>query len=143
MESGTLAYKRGAGNHFSKSKQAQKSLGLFEQDIQSALKFLPIDHRHERHDDCREAATIPEGNGGREMMIQPMHITWTELNGKVGVMQQWANVQFISDLASTNPRVDIKLLRPIEWNLKPIEKEKGGEPVNEKGAKTEEEKPDV
>ena len=52
-------------------------------------------------------------------------------------------MRIISDRAFTNPRVDIELLRPIEWNLKPIEKEKGGEPVNKKGAKTEEENPDV
>ena len=33
-------------------------------------------------------AAIPEGDGGRDLMIQPVYITWTEKDGKLGLMRQ-------------------------------------------------------
>ena len=53
---------------------------------------------------------IPEVDGGRDMMLQPVYITWTEKDGRVRLMRQWANVQVIDDKAFVNPRVDIELL---------------------------------
>ena len=33
-------------------------------------------------------AAIPEGDGGRDLMIQPVYITWTRKDGGVEMMRQ-------------------------------------------------------
>ena len=91
----------------------------------------------------RKPAAIPEVDGGREMMIQPVYITWTKKDGRVGLMRQWANVQVINDKAFVNPRVDIELLRPIDWTLKEIDERRNGEPAEEEKAETKEKEPEV
>ena len=86
---------------------------------------------------------IPEGDGGRDLMIQPVYITWTEKDGKLGLMRQWANVRIIEDKAFVNPRVDIELLRPIEWTMKEIDEIRNGQAVDEKEGEAEEKEPEV
>ena len=61
----------------------------------------------------------------------------------MGLIRQWANVRIINDQTFTNPRVDIGLLWPIEWNLKQIDEKKEGELVDEKGEEAEEKEPEV
>ena len=87
-------------------------------------------------------AAIPEGDGGRDLMIQPVYITWTRRDEKVEMMRQWANVRVINDKAFVNPRVDIELLRPIEWTLKELDDIRDGRPVDEERAETEEREPE-
>ena len=82
-------------------------------------------------------AAIPEVDGGRDMMIQPVYITWIEKNGRVELMRQWANVRIIDDKAFDNLRVDIELLRPIEWSLKEVAGKRDGEPLEEEKMETE------
>ena len=88
-------------------------------------------------------AAIPEGDGGRDLMIQPVYIIWTEKDGRLGLMRQWANVRIINDKAFVNPRVDIELLRPIEWTMKEIDEIRDGQAVDEKEREAEEKEPEV
>ena len=77
------------------------------------------------------------------MMVQPVYITWTKKDGRVGLMRQWANVRVIDDKAFVNPRVDIELLLPIDWTLKEIDERRNGEPVEGEKTETEEKEPEV
>ena len=88
-------------------------------------------------------AAIPESDGGRDLMIQPVYITWTEKDGRLGLMRQWANVCIIDDKAFVNPRVDIELLLPIEWSLKEIDEIRDSRPVDEERTETKEREPEV
>lgn len=92
---------------------------------------------------AKNTAAIVEGDGGRDMMIQSIYITWTEKDGRLGLMRQWANVWIINDEAFVNPRVDVELLRPIEWSLKGVDEKKDDEPTDEKKTEAEEKEPDV
>ena len=88
-------------------------------------------------------AAIPEGDGGRDLIIQPVYITWTKKDGRLGLMRQWANVRIIDDKAFVIPRVDIELLRPIEWTMKEIDEIRDGQAVDEKKRKAKEKQPKV
>ena len=88
-------------------------------------------------------AAIPEVDGGWEMMIQPVYITWTEKDGRVGLKRQWANIRVIDDKAFVNLRVDIELLRSIEWSLKEVDEKRDDEPVEEEKTKIEEKELEV
>lgn len=90
-----------------------------------------------------KAAAIPEVDGGRDMIIQPVYITWTEKDERESLMTQWANVQIINDKAFVNLRVDIGLLWPIEWSLKEVDEERDGGPVNEKKMEAKKKEPEV
>lgn len=90
-----------------------------------------------------KSAAIPEVDRGWEMMIQPVYITWTEKDGRVGLKRQWANIRVIDDKAFVNLRVDIELLRSIEWSLKEVDEKRDGAPVEEEKTKIEEKEPKV
>ena len=77
-------------------------------------------------------AAILEGDGGRDLIIQPVYITWIEKDGRLGLMRQWANVRIIDDKAFVNPRVDVELLRLIEWTMKEIDEVRDGQAVDER-----------
>ena len=117
MTGSTLAYKRDASKPFLQEQTSAKEPWALDK----TAKIRPSDSLLTMAKNAAtvvgKPAAIPEGDGGRDLMIQPVYITWTEKDGRLGLMRQWVNVRIIDDKAFVNPRVDIELLQPIEWTM--------------------------
>lgn len=109
-----MSIKEGRARHFSKSEQGQRALDPLSKTTKELYGYYQLTMAKNAAIVVGKPAAIPEGDGGRDMMIQPVYIKWSEKNGRVGLMKLWTNVRIIKDRAFTNPRMDIKLLWPIE-----------------------------
>ena len=138
-----MPIKERQASHFSKSKQVHKTLAPPSKTTKVHQSDSSLTMAKNATKVVGKPAAILEGDGGWDMLIQPVYITWTEKDGRLGLMRQWTNVQIINNEAFVNPRVDIELLWQIEWGLKEVDEKRDGKWVDEKKTEPEEKEPKV